>query len=143
MTPALLKKLLSFGVVGTVGFVADAGVLTVLSTRLGVNVYLARACSFTFAVFVTWMLNRKWVFKSSTPRTTSRTNEYISYLSVQIVGALINLGVFSLIIFLFPKFKAYPVVPLAFGSIAGMFFNFMGAQIWTFKQKPATGAGER
>lgn len=135
MNAALLKKIVSFGVVGTVGFLVDAGVLTLLSTKLGVNVYLARVCSFTVAVFVTWMLNRKWVFKVEGPRTTTRTNEYISYLSVQVIGALINLGIFSLIIFYFSRLKAYPVIPLAFGSIGGMFFNFLGAQVWVFRGK--------
>ena len=90
MNPALLKKIFSFGIVGGVGFAVDAGVLTLLSSKMGVNVYLARLCSFTVAVFVTWMLNRKWVFKADGPRTTTKTNEYLSYLTVQIVGALIN-----------------------------------------------------
>jgi putative flippase GtrA len=135
MNSALLKKIFSFGIVGGVGFAVDAGVLTVLSSKMGVNIYLARLCSFTVAVFVTWMLNRKWVFKSDGPRTTTKTNEYLSYLTVQIVGALINLGIFSLTIFYFPGLKAYPVIPLAFGSACGMFFNFIGAHVWVFKPR--------
>lgn len=135
MNPALVRKILSFGIVGTVGFAVDAGVLTLLSSKLGVNVYLARACSFTVAVFVTWLLNRNWVFKVDGPRTMTRTTEYISYLSVQAGGALINLSIFSLIIFYSPNLKAYPIIPLAFGSIGGMFFNFIGAQLWVFRAK--------
>ena len=135
MNPALLKKIFSFGIVGGVGFAVDAGVLTLLSSKMDVNVYLARLCSFTIAVFVTWMLNRKWVFKADVPRTTTKTNEYLSYLSVQIVGALINLGIFSLAIFYFHGLKTYPVIPLAFGSAGGMFFNFIGAHVWVFKAK--------
>ena len=135
MNPALLKKIFSFGIVGGVGFAVDAGVLTLLSSKMGVNVYIARLCSFTVAVFVTWMLNRKWVFKADGPRTTTKTNEYLSYLSVQIVGALINLGIFSLAIFYFASLKAYPIIPLAFGSAGGMFFNFIGAHVWVFKAK--------
>src|SRR5471030_1869876 len=106
MNQAFVKKVLSFGLVGSVGFAVDAGVLTLLSSKMGVNVYLARLCSFTVAVFITWMLNRKWVFKADGPRTTTKTNEYLGYLSVQIVGALINLGIFSLAIFYFPGLKA-------------------------------------
>jgi putative flippase GtrA len=51
------------------------------------------------------------------------------------VGALINLGIFSLAIFYFPGLKAYSVIPLAFGSAGGMFFNFIGAHVWVFKAR--------
>jgi putative flippase GtrA len=75
MNKALLKKIFSFGVVGGVGFVVDAGVLTLLSSKMGVNIYVSRLFSFTVAVFVTWMLNRKWVFNSDGPRATTKANE--------------------------------------------------------------------
>jgi putative flippase GtrA len=135
MNQAFVKKVLSFGLVGSVGFAVDAGILTLLSSKMGVNIYLSRLCSFTVAVFVTWLLNRQWVFKVDGPRTTSRTGEYLSYLTVQVVGALINLGIFSLAILYFPGLKTYPIVPLAFGSAGGMFFNFIGAHVWVFKAK--------
>ncbi|MGX7004345.1 GtrA family protein [Caballeronia sp. KNU42] len=134
MNRTFLKKIFSFGIVGGVGFVVDAGVLTLLSSNMGMNVYLSRLFSFTVAVFVTWMLNRRWVFKSDAP-TTNKANEYISYLTVQVIGALINLGIFALSIFYFPGLKVYPIVPLAFGSVCAMFFNFVGAQVWVFKAK--------
>jgi putative flippase GtrA len=125
---------LSFGIVGSVGFAVDAGILTLLSSKIGVDIYLSRLGSFTVAVFVTWLLNRRWVFKVDAP-TTTRAGEYFSYLTVQVIGALINLGIFSLSILYFSSLKTYPIVPLAFGSAGGMFFNFIGAQVWVFKAR--------
>jgi len=135
MNQALIKKIFSFGVVGGIGFAVDAGILTLLSSKMGVNVYVSRLISFTVAVFVTWMLNRQWVFKANGPRTTTKINEYLSYLSVQGVGALINLGIFSVSLFYFPSLKAYPVIPLAFGSAGGMLFNFFGSHLWVFRKR--------
>jgi len=66
------------------------------------------------------------------PRATTKANEYFSYLTVQIVGALINLGIFSLAIFIFGP-EAYPVIPLCVRSVVGCFFNFIGGSCVVFK----------
>ncbi len=52
----------AFAVVGAVGFLVDAGVLTALVNGLGANPYAARAVSFPAAVTATWWLNRRWTF---------------------------------------------------------------------------------
>ncbi|CAN7443111.1 GtrA family protein [Caballeronia sp. LjRoot31] len=135
MNRALVKKLLAFGCVGAVGFAVDAGVLSLLAQKLGVNVYLARVISFLIAVFVTWLLNRTWVFKAAEGKTGDKRLEYISYFAVQSVGALLNLGVFAALVASHAALRAYPVVPLAAGSIVGMFFNYTGAHFWVFKRR--------
>lgn len=128
----LVIKVFSFGCVGVVGFLVDAGVLSALVRLAGMNVYVSRVVSFVLAVFVTWLLNRTWVFKDVEKRDESKKREYASYLLVQGIGALINLGVFSTLIALNPSMKMQPVIPLAVGSFIAMFFNFAGAQLWVF-----------
>jgi putative flippase GtrA len=135
MSEALVKKLLAFGCVGAVGFIVDAGILSLLAQKLGVNVYLARVTSFLAAVFVTWLLNRTWVFKTTKGQAGGKKREYISYFAVQSVGALLNLGVFATLVASHAALRAYPVVPLAAGSIVGMFFNYAGAHFWVFKNR--------
>jgi putative flippase GtrA len=133
-----IRELLAFGVVGTIGFAVDGGVLTILSQHFGVNLYASRGASFAVATLATWLLNRTLVFKAEAPRG-SKKREYARYLMSQIGGALVNLGVFSALISSFPSLRAIPILPLAAGSICGMVVNYTGSRFWVFKKTLADG----
>jgi putative flippase GtrA len=119
-----------FLVVGGVGFVIDAGVLTLALRELTSSVYAARALSFGSAVLATWLLNRLFVFDPD--RRTSLVAEYSRYLVMQIAGALSNLGVFVALIEMMPRLSATPVVPLAIGAVLGALVNYAGSVLWVF-----------
>jgi putative flippase GtrA len=128
-----------FAIVGGIGFVVDAGILTVLASWLGFNVYASRAVSFATAVIATWALNRQWVFGGLKSRHARAVGaEYLRYVVVQTVGALTNLVVFVAVLAAVPGLIGYPVVPLAIGAIAGLLVNFAGARAWVFRRN-ATG----
>lgn len=129
-----VTKLPGFVVVGAVGFLVDASILTALMNGLGLGPYAARAVSFTTAVTVTWYLNRRWVFNRSAVPMSRR--EYSRYLLVQIIGATINLGIFVLVIQLVPELTGVPVIPLAIGAGAALLFNFAASSRYVF---PAAG----
>lgn len=115
------RRFFRFALVGALGFVIDASILTLLVNVLGYGHYVSRAVSFTLAVTVTWWINRSWVFQAGTP--TSR--EYSGYFLVQMVGAVTNLGVYVLVIELVPGLAAMPVIPLAVGASVAMLVNFL------------------
>jgi len=122
-----------FGVIGAIGFLVDATVLTVLSAALGVDVFLSRFFSISAAVTITWLLNRKHVFGSD--RTgTDKALEYGQYLTVQIIGALINLGLFALLVIRFPALREIPVVPLALAASVALVFNYLSARYWVYRE---------
>jgi len=126
-----------FAAVGAAGFAVDAGVLTLLVSLLGSNVYAARAVSFAVAVFVTWLINRRWTFANrGVGPVPSAGAEYARYVAVQVTGALANLGVFVVVLAIEPTLVRYPVLPLAFGAVAGLAVNFVGARTWVFAQRP-------
>lgn len=127
------KALLGFIVVGSIGFVVDAGVLTLLSQRFGVNLYVARLCSFVLACLATWILNRTFVFESDALSAGAKKREYGRYFLVQTGGALLNLGVFSVLVALVPSLRSMPVIPLAVASGCALFFNFAGSRLWVFQ----------
>ena len=126
-----------FVVVGAIGFLVDASVLTALMNGLDLGAYAARAISFTIAVTVTWYLNRRWVFDRGAVPMSRR--EYSSYVLVQIIGAIINLGIFVLVIQLVPTLTQIPVIPLAIGAGAALLFNFAAASRFVFPT-PGTAA---
>lgn len=119
--------------VGGVGFLVDAGVLTWLVTSQDWGLYPGRAVSFALAVTVTWYLNRRITFASHA--AFDRGREYGHYLTTQIIGALINLGVYVSVIAVAPKLAAYPVIPLALGSTTALMFNFFAARVFVFKRR--------
>jgi putative flippase GtrA len=121
-----------FGLIGGVGFIVDGGILTILSSWFGANVYAARAISFPIATVVTWYLNRTFTFKTHAKPNISK-EEYVRYLVVQIGGALLNLAVFIILIQFFTWMNKLPITPLAVGAVFGMIFNYTFSRIWVFK----------
>ena len=127
-----------FAIVGGIGFVVDAGILTGLTSWLGFNVYASRGVSFGTAVLATWALNRQWVFGNWRARRARAVGaEYLRYVAVQAIGALTNLGVFVSVLAAIPDLIRYPVVPLAIGAIVGLLVNFAGARAWVFRRNAA------
>ncbi|MBV9911298.1 MAG: GtrA family protein [Sinobacteraceae bacterium] len=127
----LSNAFIRFAAVGVIGFLVDAGVLTLLSRGWGMNLYLARCFSFGTASLVTFLLNRRFTFTGE--RQQSAVKEYLRYMTVQSVGSLTNLAVFMVMVGLFPQFATTPVIPLAFGSAAGLIVNFAGSHFWVFR----------
>ncbi len=119
----LNKQLQGFIVVGGIGFLVDAGVLTLLVKTTELGPFYGRAVSFAAAVTVTWLLNRTYVFGCAVQDRSS--SEYAAYVTVQVVGAAINLAVYAFIIATVPRFGAAPVIPLAAGAAAALVFNYV------------------
>jgi putative flippase GtrA len=120
----------AFVVVGAVGFVVDASILATLVHGYQWGDYTARLVSFAFAVTVTWLLNRSYVFTST--RTHNRRSEYTRYLTVQGMGMAINFLVYSLCIASNQLMDKWPVLALAVGSAVALIFNYAGARVFVF-----------
>ena len=135
-----------FATVGAVGFIVDLIGLTLLVRFAGwtpvtlavggLSVMLttamqARFVSFPIAVASTWALNRNWTFGGN--RTTSLLAELASYVTVQGAGGVANVGVYCLVLYLFPGLQAWPVIPLAIGSGFGLCLTFVGSKYWAFR----------
>jgi len=129
---SILRRLPGFVLVGAIGFLIDAGILTALMKGLDFGHYGARAISFAIAVTSTWYMNRRWVFERNAVRMNSR--EYTSYLSVQVIGALINLSVFAAVIEFVPGLAKVPVIPLAAGAAVALLFNFSASSRFVFSE---------
>lgn len=121
----------TFGLIGSVGFVVDGGILTLLTLWLSLNLYLARAISFAWATGVTWYLNRCFTFNMHKVKKASKV-EYVKYLAVQVGGGMLNLSVFMVLLYFFDWMNELPILPLAIGALFGMIFNYFFSRVWVF-----------
>ena len=85
-------RLLRFGLVGTAGFVVDAGLLQTMVQWGGVNPFLARLGSFMAAATATWWLNRCFTFRVG---SQASAGEWMRYVTTMVLGGLVNYGAYA------------------------------------------------
>lgn len=126
------KELLQFAMVGTIGFLADAGALLLLF-NFGLNPYWGRLGSFFIAVSITWLLNRNFTFKAK--KTTAFWTEWIKYIMANSLGAILNYGVYAILLFKVGLVAQWPVLGVAAGSIVGLLANYINSSVFVFRNK--------
>ena len=124
-------EILRFALVGTIGFLVDAGILLALIQIVGFNKVSARLCSFLVAVTVTWILNRRITFRS---KATNKWHEWCRYVSANAIGGLINLGVYFMLVLSHHSVLRDPLIAVAISSIVAMAFNFSVSKWWVFRR---------
>jgi putative flippase GtrA len=127
-----LKQFISFGVIGVVGFVVDAGVLTMLLHVASAGFYVGRLVSFLCAVTVTWFLNRTFTFRAAAGALRSH-HEWVRFLGANSLGGGVNLGVYSLLVAKVSVFAAHPVLAVGAGSLSGLLVNFSVTKAYVFR----------
>lgn len=124
------KEFLRFGMVGTFGFLADSGAL-LLFIHLGLDPYWGRFGSFFVAVNCTWLLNRNFTFKAK--KSTALWNEWIKYVMANSTGAILNYGVYAILLYKVGLVEQWPVLGVAAGSIVGLLANYINSRVFVFK----------
>lgn len=125
----LVKQFLRFAAVGTAGFIIDAGFVEVLKGTLGLAG--SQLAAFSVAATATWALNRRFTFGSS---TYPLHQEWLRYIASNLLGWAVNNGVYLWAVMQFPLASSHPVLAVAAGSIAGMFFNFSASRHIAFRK---------
>lgn len=126
-----MRQFFYFCIVGTIGFLADAGALYLLTRGLGLDLYSARLVSYLIAATVTWIFNRNFTFQVLT-RPTWR--EWFAYLIANGLGAIANYSVYVLGITQFEQLRLYPVGAVAIGSVVGLAFNYIANRYVIFRR---------
>lgn len=117
----LLRELLLFALVGTLGFLVDAGVLLLARPALGL--YGGRFLSFLCAATFTWFLNRLVTF-AGRGASTALHRELSWYVFLMLGGGSFNYAVYALLVANVEQMNRQPVWAVAAGSLAGMLVNF-------------------
>jgi putative flippase GtrA len=114
-----------FVVVGAVGFLTDTLVFLYLLEKIH-NPYFSKLAAFFGAVCITFLLNRYFTFKV---RKKSRP---MRYLISQLLGAAINMLVFSLVIWKPFWLPLQYYLGLILGAFVAMVFNFEMSRRYVF-----------
>jgi putative flippase GtrA len=128
------SRFLIFALVGTAGFLVDAGILQILSRMGGLEVHVARVVSFLVSSGVTWRLNRRFTFGSGRSEG-SQFIEWLRYLWSSAAGGVANYGAFAALIAVAGGHGNYPVLGVAVGSLAGMCVNYALYSHYVFRQR--------
>jgi len=122
-------RIARFLAVGGTGFLVDAAVLAVMTELLSVGALPGRTVSFSVAVLSTWLLNRRWSFRT---REAPSWGEFLRYLTSQGTGLSVNLAVFVTLGAFAPDPASRPLVALAVASMVAMIVNYLGLRFVVF-----------
>ena len=122
-----LRKFIPFCVVGGIGFIVDAGILTLLVHGFGFGPLSSRLVSFPCALTATWYLNRRVTFSHAVSNKPGQ--EWLRYALVGVVGNLINFIVYVVCIRLSQTMYSYPEI-----ALVALAFNYLGSSRYVFKQ---------
>lgn len=131
-----MRQFLLFCIAGTLGFLVDAGVVSLLVNGFGWNPYLGRLVSFLCAVAATFVFNRRLTF--ATARRQSLWRQWSQYLFAMTGGFIVNYGAYALLVYRFALVREWPVIGVAVGSVLGLAVNFLGARYWVFRHRSGT-----
>jgi putative flippase GtrA len=131
----LTAQFLAFSVVGTIGFLIDAGTLQLQLWAWDANPYAARVVSYLVAASVTWLLNRRYTF-----RVTGRSDlpgEWTRYVVLNAIGGGLNYATYAVALATLPLVARQPVLGVALGSAVGLVVNFTANRYLVFRPGPA------
>ncbi len=115
-----LRKRVLFLFAGAVGFVADATVFFSLLYFFQWHYLWCRLFASILAMTLTWQINRHLTFKNS--KSYSQASELFRYIIASVLGAIVNLGILSLIFPIDQKFYHLPAYSLS--ALGGLLVNY-------------------
>jgi putative flippase GtrA len=123
-------KLSLFIVVGSIGFMFDAGTTEVL-TAGGLDPLAARLAAIVIAVLATFLFNRRFTFRSRA-KGPDLLMEFGRYVVANAGALAVNYGVFALVLASAPTTR--PAVAVAVGSIVAMAVSFVCYARFVFRR---------
>jgi putative flippase GtrA len=128
----LSREIMLFAVGGVGGLVVDAGIVQLLVGIENWNPYLARVLSFLLAATFTWWWNRRYTFAARRSNRAAHA-EWLHWVGLMSFGAVINYGIYALLLMNFPALHRWPAVAAAAGSAVAALVNFSTARGVLFK----------
>lgn len=134
-----VKRFIKFGIVGAIGAIVDFGVLNALIFIAGWvspgGKILANIISTSIAIISNFTWNRLWTYPES--RERKKRVQLVQFTIVNLVGLIINTGIFSMTDHLLYSqfFPPNIAIQLAKATAIGivLFWNFGANRLWTYR----------
>ena len=137
----LIEQFLKFGVVGTVAFCIDYGVLMLLSQALGVDPVLSAAVSFCVSVIFNYLASMRYVFTHR--EDMSRGREFVIFIVLSAVGLAINEICMAVGVAVLGTSALMVTVTKLFATAVVMVWNFFSRKKWLDGGEAANERGQR
>jgi len=132
--PKESRRFLRFLTVGAGGTIIDFSMLSFLKL-LGLSTLPANTLSFLAGVFNNFVWNRLWTFSEA--RGQRWNNQFISFVTVSLIGLLLNNTLMLLLEAPFESWIGYwgYIPSKAFATGIVVFWNYFANRFWTFRAK--------
>lgn len=124
-------QFLRFCLVGSIGFIVDAGVLHILVSGHGTDPYASRLFSYLLAASCTWVLNRHFTFRAYGAAQIHL--EWMRYVTLNALGGAMNYATYALCLLTIDIIRNYPVLGVMVGSAVGLIINFSASKYLVFR----------
>lgn len=124
-----MKRFAWFVVAGTIGFLADAGMLAFLLHVSPLGPFAARVVAIGFAMSVTWAFNRAITFGRS---RHSVLLEGARYGSVGLLSAAVNYLIYAAVLLIMPS--VHPLAAVVVASLGAMALSWLGYSRFVFQK---------
>lgn len=136
----LIEQFLKFGVVGTIAFCIDYGVLMLLSQAFDVDPVLSAAVSFCVSVVFNYMASMRYVFTHRADM--SRSREFAVFIVLSAVGLVINEACMAAGVAVLGTSALMVTVTKLFATAVVMVWNFFSRKKWLDGGEPAGEKGQ-
>ena len=124
----LIEQFLKFGVVGTIAFCIDYGVLMLLSQAFGVNPVVAAGISFCVSVVFNYLASMRYVFTHREDMTRGR--EFVIFIVLSAIGLVINEACMAAGVAMLGTSALMVTVAKLFATVVVMVWNFFSRKKW-------------
>ena len=120
------RQFIKFALVGVVNTVIDLSVYSALVFWLDVHYLIANIFAFAAAAGHSYLLNRRWTFRSDDPRWHRQALKYFLVLGI-------GFGLNELILFILVEHAGFgKLLAKGLAIIIVLFWNFGANKLWTF-----------
>ena len=121
-------ELLRFCIVGSIGFVIDAGLTLLFTQTAHWQPEMARVVGFLFAATATWQLNRRFTFRSN-----ASVRSLLPYIALAAAGAAVNFAIFVVWLRLAGTSPPQILLGVALGAVAALTLNFAVSRRFVYR----------
>lgn len=129
-----VRQFIKFALVGVVNTMIDFSVYAGFVLWFDVHYLLANIFAFIAAASNSYLLNRRWTFRSADPRWRAQAAKYFTVLAI-------GFGLNELILYALVEHGSFgKFVGKGIAIVVVLFWNFGANKLWTFTRPPAAPA---